>query len=131
MPNFPHCWVGLCLGVVCGEGSNRPRITTVLMMYWDIGGVILARVLGNVVSTVKHPSLNGRAVFAVQPLDADEKPSGDSFLAVDNAQAGPGDTVIILREGNGIRSILGDAKSPIRCLIVGIVDQIAHTTEAR
>jgi microcompartment protein CcmK/EutM len=88
--------------------------------------VILARVLGNVVSTVKHPSLNRRAVFAVQPLDADERPSGESFLAVDNAQAGPGDTVIVLREGNGIRSILGDPKSPVRCLIVGIVDQVAN-----
>lgn len=92
--------------------------------------MILARVLGNVVSTVKHASLKGRAVFVVQPVDAEEKPSGDSFLAIDNAQAGPGDTVVILREGNGIRSILGDAKSPIRCLIVGIVDQVAHTPEA-
>ncbi len=93
--------------------------------------MILARVLGNVVSTVKHASLNGRAVFAVQPLDASQKPSGDSFLAIDNAQAGPGDTVVILREGNGIRQILGDAKSPIRCLIVGIVDQVATTPGAR
>lgn len=88
--------------------------------------MILAKVLGNVVSTVKHPSLERRAVFAVQPLDADERPEGDSFLAVDDAQAGPGDTVIVLREGNGIRSILGDPKSPVRCLIVGVVDQVSH-----
>ena len=86
--------------------------------------MILARVLGSVVATVKHPSLRGLPVFAVQPVEADGSASGDSFLAVDHAQAGPGDTVIILREGNGIRSLLGDAKSPVRCLIVGVVDAV-------
>lgn len=86
--------------------------------------MILARVLGNVVATVKHPSLHSQAVFAVQPLDEAQQPSGDSFLAVDHAQAGPGDTVLILREGNGIRQVLGDVKSPVRCLIVGVVDQV-------
>jgi microcompartment protein CcmK/EutM len=88
--------------------------------------MILARVLGNVVSTVKHPSLHARAVFAVQPLDAAEQQDGDSFLAVDHAQAGPGDTVLVLREGGGIRQVLGDPKSPIRCLIVAVVDQVTQ-----
>ena len=89
--------------------------------------MILARVVSSVVSTVKHPSLRGLTVFAVQPIDADGSSSGDSFLAVDHAQAGPGDTVVILREGNGIRQILGDAKSPVRCLIVGVVDAVTAT----
>ncbi len=89
--------------------------------------MILARVLGSVVSTVKHPGLHGLAVFAVQPIETDGSDVGDSFLAVDHAQAGPGDTVVILREGNGIRSLLGDAKSPVRCLIVGVVDAVTAT----
>lgn len=89
--------------------------------------MILARVLGSVVSTVKHPSLRGLAVFAVQPIDTDGSSAGDSFLAVDHAQAGPGDTVVILREGNGIRHLLGDSKSPVRCLIVGVVDAVTAT----
>lgn len=86
--------------------------------------MILARVLGNVVSTVKHPGLVGRAVFPVQPLDAHGQADGDSFLAVDNAQSGPGDTVLVLREGNGVRQLVGDDKSPIRCLIVAVVDAV-------
>ena len=89
--------------------------------------MILARVLGSVVSSVKHPGLQGRTVFAVQPIESDGSASGDSFLAVDHAQAGPGDTVVILREGNGIRRVLGDAKSPVRCLIVGVVDAVTVT----
>ncbi len=86
--------------------------------------MILARVLGSVVATVKHPGLRGLPVFAVQPIETDGSASGDSFLAVDHAQSGPGDTVVILREGNGIRQVLGDAKSPVRCLIVGVVDAV-------
>ena len=40
-------------------------------------------------------------------------------------QAGQGDTVLVLREGTGIRQLFGmpaTAKLPIRSCIVGIVD---------
>ena len=86
--------------------------------------MILARVVGSVVATVKHGGLHARTVFTVQPIETDGSASGESFLAVDHAQAGPGDTVIVLREGNGIRQILGDPTSPVRCLIVGVVDAV-------
>ena len=86
--------------------------------------MIYARVLGNVVSTVKHPTYLGRAVMIVQPLDEHGQDDGDSFLAVDDVQAGPGDKVIILSEGNGIRQLLGVKELPIRRLIVGIVDDV-------
>lgn len=86
--------------------------------------MILARVTGHVVSTIKHPGLHGYAVFCVQPIDEFGSADGESFLAVDHAQAGPGDTVIVLREGNGIRQVLAAAKNPIRCLIVGVVDAV-------
>lgn len=86
--------------------------------------MILAKVKGNVVATVKHPGLQARAVFSVQPIDEHGADAGETFLAVDHAQSGPGDTVIVLREGNGIRQVLADRKSPIRCLIVGVVDAV-------
>ncbi|MFZ4578246.1 MAG: EutN/CcmL family microcompartment protein [Myxococcota bacterium] len=92
--------------------------------------MILCRVLGNVVSTIKHPHLNTLAIFSVQPLEADGSDSGESFLAVDHAQSGPGDVVLVLREGNGIRQILADPKSPVRCLIVGVVDQVSVAPNA-
>lgn len=87
--------------------------------------MILARVLQPVVSTIKHPTLAALAVFVVQPIDPrTRRDEGASFLAVDHAQAGPGDTVIVLREGSGIRQVLDDPKSPVRCLIVGVVDEV-------
>jgi microcompartment protein CcmK/EutM len=87
--------------------------------------VRLCRVLGSVVSTVKHPTYAGRKLLAVQPLDDHGEDAGASFLAVDQVQAGPGDRVIVMSEGNGVRSILkiGD-QVPIRSLIVGIVDDV-------
>ena len=85
----------------------------------------LCRVLGNVTATVKHPAFAGRTLLVVQPLDEHGVDRGDSFVAVDNAQAGAGDRVIVLTEGNGVRQIVkqGD-QVPIRSMVVGIVDQV-------
>jgi microcompartment protein CcmK/EutM len=85
----------------------------------------LCKVMGNVVATAHHPSFDGRKLLIVQPLDETGAATGDSFLAVDMVQAGPGDTVLVNREGNGNRQILKmGAIVPIRSCIVGIVDHI-------
>lgn len=85
----------------------------------------LARVEGSVVATVHHPSFDQRKLLIVQPLDENGAPAGSTFLAVDMVQAGPGDTVLVNREGNGNRQILGMGPIvPIRSLIVGIVDRV-------
>ena len=91
--------------------------------------MILCKVLGPVVSTAKHPAFTGLKLLVVQPVDEQGAHAGKSFLAVDRAvQAGEGDTVLVLREGTGIRQLFGmpaTAKLPIRSCIVGIVDQVA------
>jgi microcompartment protein CcmK/EutM len=85
----------------------------------------LCRVLGSVVATVKHPAYAGQKLLIVQPIEPDGRDAGASFLAVDTVQAGPGDRVLVMSEGNGVRQILqlGD-RVPIRSLVVGIVDQV-------
>ena len=85
----------------------------------------LCRVIGNVVSTVKHPAYSGQILLIVQPIGEDGVDIGTSFLAIDRVQAGPGDRVVVLTEGNGVRQILqmGDIL-PIRSLVVGIVDRV-------
>jgi ethanolamine utilization protein EutN len=89
--------------------------------------VTLARVEGNVVATVHHPSFDARKLLIVQPLDENRAPVGDSFLAIDMVQAGPGDVVLVNREGNGNRQILKmGAIVPVRSLIVGVVDRVDH-----
>jgi len=90
------------------------------------------RVLGDVVATVKHPAYVGHPLLIVQPLDEHGADVGTSFLAIDHAQAGPGDHVLVLTEGNGVRQILqqGDT-TPIRSVIVGIVDAVHAPAGAR
>jgi ethanolamine utilization protein EutN len=76
-------------------------------------------------ATVKHPAFAGRPLFVVQPLDEVGGDAGPSFVAIDHVQAGVGDRVVVLTEGNGVRQILkaGDVV-PIRSIIVGIVDHV-------
>ena len=85
----------------------------------------ICRVMGTVVATAKHPAYAGRTLLLVQPLDENGAAKGDSYIAVDVAQAGVGDLVLVSSEGNGTRQILkmGDTV-PIRSLIVGIVDRV-------
>ena len=88
--------------------------------------MILCKVLGPVVSTEKHPAFRGLKLLVVQPVDEKGASAGKSVLAVNRVvQAGQGDTVLVLREGTGIRQLFGmpaTAKLPIRSCIVGIVD---------
>ncbi|HEY1816246.1 MAG TPA: EutN/CcmL family microcompartment protein [Kofleriaceae bacterium] len=83
------------------------------------------RVVGPLWAAVKHPAYARQTLFVVQPLDEHGKDTGASFVAIDRAQAGIGDKVIVLTEGNGVRQILqmGD-QVPIRSAIVGIVDHV-------
>jgi microcompartment protein CcmK/EutM len=86
--------------------------------------VKLCRVKGNVVATVKHPSYQGHKVMIVQPIDETGRDAGTSFVAVDLVQAGPGDRVLVMQEGNGVRQILKVQSLPIRSVIIGIVDEV-------
>ena len=83
------------------------------------------RVVGPLWASAKHPAFAGRTLFVVQPLDEKGGDAGASFVAIDSVQAGIGDKVIVLTEGNGVRQILkmGDIV-PIRSIIVGIVDAV-------
>lgn len=83
------------------------------------------RVVGPMWAAVKHPAFAGRPLFVVQPLDENGKDTGASFVAIDTVQAGAGDKVIVLTEGNGVRQILKQGDTvPIRSMIVGIVDHV-------
>ena len=86
--------------------------------------MFVARVIGSVVSTVKHPAYDRTKLMVVQPTDTDGRPDGDPTLAVDTVGAGPGETVLVLRQGAAAAQVLGVEEPPIRSVIVGIVDQV-------
>jgi len=85
----------------------------------------IGRVSGTVVSTIHHRVVEGRRLLLVDLLGFDGEPSGEYVLAMDVVDAGAGETVLVLDEGNGARQVLADPEAPIRTVIVGIVDDVA------
>jgi ethanolamine utilization protein EutN len=86
--------------------------------------VQIGKVVGSVVSTIKISHLEGRTLLLVDYLDGHGRETGTYDIAVDTVQAGPGDTVLLLDEGNGARQILGLNPGAIRTVIVGVVDEV-------
>ena len=85
----------------------------------------IARVIGNVVSTVKNESLHGRKLLLVQTLDADLQPKGKPLIALDAVGAGVGELVFWCRGKEASFPFKRD-NTPTDCTIVGIIDSDAH-----
>lgn len=86
--------------------------------------MFLGRVIGEVVSTVKHPSLHGRKILVVDMLTPERKPVGESVLAIDSVDAGVGDFVLVVDEGSSAALVTGLSDPPIRTVVVGVVDSV-------
>ncbi len=86
--------------------------------------MFLAEVVGTVVAPVQIAVLDGRTLLLVRPIKPDGTATGKTRIAIDSVQAGVGDRVLVLDEGNGGRQILGDPKAPVKTLVVGIVDYV-------
>ena len=86
--------------------------------------MILGKVLGTVVTTISHRDYKNRRLLVVQPLCLPDEAPSDDFIALDNTQAGIGDTVLVNREGNGARQALKNPDACVISVIVGIVDSV-------
>jgi ethanolamine utilization protein EutN len=86
--------------------------------------MILAKVIGTIVTTIGNPHYKNRRLLVVQPLLTVGEKANDDFVAIHSTQAGIGDTVLVLREGRGARQVLQDPDAPIISVIVGIVDAV-------
>lgn len=84
----------------------------------------LARVVGTVVSTIKSPIFDDRALLLVDLMEPDGRPAGGYLIAVDTVGAGAGETVLVLDEGTSARQIVGAPYGPLRTVVVGIVDAV-------
>lgn len=88
----------------------------------------LAKVVGNVVATVKHASLVGVKLLIIQPQDASGKVIGEPMIAADAMQAGPGDVVAWIG-GREAGFALPKNFTPVDCAVVAIVDHSWHDKE--
>lgn len=85
----------------------------------------IARVIGNVVSSVKNGALEGRKLMIVQTLHADLSPKGNPMVALDAVGAGIGELVFWCRGKEASFPFKRD-DTPTDCTIVGIIDSEKH-----
>jgi len=94
--------------------------------------MLLGRVIGNVVATMKNASLTGQRLLLVQPIDRNGRDKGKVLVALDSVGAGAGETVYWCRGKEASFPFL-PAEVPTEATIVGIVDvvNIPSAKEAR
>ncbi len=86
--------------------------------------MIIGKVVGTVVTTISHADYKHRRLLVVQPLGFDKDDDSGDFIALDNTQAGIGDTVLVLNEGSGARQVMGNKSACVISVIIGIVDSV-------
>ena len=88
--------------------------------------MILGRVKGEVVATIKHPAYVSRRMLLLDRVAPDGEELGGYLVAIDAVDAGVGQTVLVIDEGNSARQVVHDPQAPIRSVIIGIVDEITQ-----
>ncbi|NLC40048.1 MAG: EutN/CcmL family microcompartment protein [Clostridiaceae bacterium] len=84
----------------------------------------IAKVVGNVVSTVKLKQLYGHKLMLVQYLDLDGQAVGKEQIVIDAVDSGIGDTVLVNQDGGAGLIILRDKEAVVDFTICGIIDRI-------
>jgi len=91
--------------------------------------MFLADVIGTVVSPIQIPILDGQKLLLLRPLTPDGRRTGRTRIGIDKAQAGVGDRVIVIDEGNSARQILDAPNGAVKTVVVGIVDYVERDGE--
>lgn len=86
--------------------------------------MILGRVTGSVHATAKNRRLDGQRILVVRPVGLGGLPAGKPVLCLDRVDAGPGDLVLVNREGGAARILYGDELIPVQAVILGVVDGV-------
>ena len=86
--------------------------------------MLLGRILGNAVCTIKYPNLEGVKLLTVQPLNKKLEPVGRVQVAADVVQAGPGDLVVMVRAREASLALHGVKFVPVDLACVGVVDEL-------
>ena len=86
--------------------------------------MFLAEVVGTVVSPVQIPVLERQKLLLLRPVGPDGKPAGKTRIGIDRAQAGVGDRVLVIDEGQSGRQLMNEPKGAVKTIVVGIVDYV-------
>jgi len=86
--------------------------------------MLLGRVRGTAICTIKYPDLKGMKLLVVQPLDKHLEPVGPMQVAADVVMAGPGDLCVMVRSREAALALREHKFVPVDLALVGIVDQL-------
>lgn len=89
--------------------------------------MIIGRVCGTVYSTINHSFYDGHKLLLIDKIAPPGMNAEGYIIAVDTVDAGVGETVLVVDEGNAARQVTNDPKGPVRSVVVGIIDEIAIT----
>ncbi len=83
--------------------------------------MLLAKVVGTVVSTRKEGSLTGLKLLLVRPVDEEGRETGNPLVAADAVGAGP-EEVVLVASGSSARQTVATDKRPVDAVVMAIVD---------
>jgi ethanolamine utilization protein EutN len=87
--------------------------------------MIIARILGTVVSTQKDERLEGKKLLIVKPLNVDGSDQSGYVVAVDTVGAGFHEKVLVV-SGSSARMADGNKDCPVDAAIIGVIDRIDY-----
>jgi ethanolamine utilization protein EutN len=88
--------------------------------------MIIGKVVGELYSTINHSFYNHKKILIIDKMTPAGQSLGHYLIAVDSVDAGVGETVLVIDEGNSARQVVADTTAPIRSIVVGIIDNIHH-----
>lgn len=91
--------------------------------------MLLGRVHGTAVCTLKYPGTEGLKLLVVQPLNKSLEPVGPLQVAADVVQAGIGDLCVMVRSREAALALPDVKFVPIDLALVGIVDELTVVAE--
>lgn len=88
--------------------------------------MIIGKVLGPVVATMKVSKYSGQKLLEVLPQTPDGKKSGEPLVAIDIVDSGIGDKVLVCIEGKSAMDAIGLGKNPVDAVIVAVIDKVTY-----
>ena len=82
----------------------------------------IAKVVGNVVSTIKEETQYGRKMMIIEYVDLNLKPTGERAIALDAADSGIGDFVLTSKDGGSAKMMFNDNSLISDITICGVID---------
>ena len=83
--------------------------------------MILAKVIGTVVSTQKESSMDGLKFLLLQQIDSNGNTKGGIVVAADAVDAGPGE-IVLYASGSSARQTKRTENRPCDAVVMAIVD---------